>query len=1026
MKILKKISKKIVALLLSISLLFSNLMPLTTVFALTETEKEDLVELRMRGSVGIDINDGQATIHYDGGDVTVSGADLHHEQDDHLIHILYTSSTSLTFHFYPDEDRGVSYRVGGDNPERPENNEWTFSNIELRRQRMEGYDLEFQFPDDNSGGNGGNGGEFQRPEPNGTFYEVNFGTASWEVNGVTVTASVQGLELANEGFVNIRDGETIHLANYDPNTMEVRVSATGGFSSRLDVDEDNLDYTTCVAWTIDGVLPFNEDLNFVVQPKPQNQEGVYNVEFGEAEWNIDGEYVTATLEDNNMVLTNGPVDIGAHDAIHLEGFNHETMIAVVEDHHGFRAELWVDESNNTSIDAVGPDQHVPNENTLFFFIDHAGEQEPGNPYQEGNTTAIIRVNGFDGEYTETFIDPETGEEREETRPYNGRGAVCNETKFNINDGKIWGLLPEGEVENGDGWFQYNEIEYSYDEKEGDTTIKLGLFTQWHQKFSDKIVINNDKEHPYYVSDYIDYDDAGDWLEHQRDGYVGFYLTIPKTEDNIYYVMVQIDPNPVEYVSEFRWTNDPADMFQIGPNGELTEEVNPAYFEHVKLELVNVHFSVGLQEYNYNETTFKVSSFDNDFIAYRSSRHQEYTMGELYVPSNTTVTVRLTPDPGYQVSSLLVPGDFETSENPGEYTFTLPNHFEDVVIIVEESDDAIINNHPDVADLAITLPSSVVIDGNYEFVISEADLSNDEKAAFQEYADNYTISSYFNLRLSQVLSIADSVDAWMIPINTINKKGTVSITLGNAITGDDFIVIRDTGNGFERITPTVNNNVISFETKKFGDFAIAGITLIEIESIDITVAPPTPGQKVNVRMEHDPVTNEDYPVADVMPVVTVSDGANYFVDSAAWVNGTCHGGAGACNELFNGTFDGNNDYHAMISVTANEGYKITVNTLDHITVNGRALDTGGEDETFNVYDNGGNTMFVALISQNTTPVMKGDMNGNGRIDLADIITLLKKYLSDDFTDEEKLTGDMNDNKRIDLADIIALLKAYLVG
>ena len=97
-KILKKISKRITAILLSISMLFSNLMPLTTVFALTEEEKADLVELKMRGATGIDIENGQATIHYDGGDVTVSGADLQHEENNNYNFSNSFNNNNFTIH----------------------------------------------------------------------------------------------------------------------------------------------------------------------------------------------------------------------------------------------------------------------------------------------------------------------------------------------------------------------------------------------------------------------------------------------------------------------------------------------------------------------------------------------------------------------------------------------------------------------------------------------------------------------------------------------------------------------------------------------------------------------------------------------------------------------------------------------------------------------------------------------------------------------------------------------------------------
>ena len=63
---------------------------------------------------------------------------------------------------------------------------------------------------------------------------------------------------------------------------------------------------------------------------------------------------------------------------------------------------------------------------------------------------------------------------------------------------------------------------------------------------------------------------------------------------------------------------------------------------------------------------------------------------------------------------------------------------------------------------------------------------------------------------------------------------------------------------------------------------------------------------------------------------------------------------------------------------------------------------------------------------TSDYQTGDMNKNGKIDLADIIILLKKYLNDDATDEEIELGDMDSDGNISLKDIIILLKVYLAG
>ena len=57
--------------------------------------------------------------------------------------------------------------------------------------------------------------------------------------------------------------------------------------------------------------------------------------------------------------------------------------------------------------------------------------------------------------------------------------------------------------------------------------------------------------------------------------------------------------------------------------------------------------------------------------------------------------------------------------------------------------------------------------------------------------------------------------------------------------------------------------------------------------------------------------------------------------------------------------------------------------------------------------------------------KGDMNYNNRIDLKDIILLIKKYLGTDHASDLDITiGDMNNNGKLDLKDIIILIRTYL--
>ena len=82
---------------------------------------------------------------------------------------------------------------------------------------------------------------------------------------------------------------------------------------------------------------------------------------------------------------------------------------------------------------------------------------------------------------------------------------------------------------------------------------------------------------------------------------------------------------------------------------------------------------------------------------------------------------------------------------------------------------------------------------------------------------------------------------------------------------------------------------------------------------------------------------------------------------------------------------------------------------------------------NAYDNNDKVTLdiTAKVNVITDEYVKGDMNQNGKVDLQDIIILLKKYLGTlTTTDEDKTIGDMDNNGSIGLKDIILLLRTYL--
>ena len=180
------------------------------------------------------------------------------------------------------------------------------------------------------------------------YHNVSFGTGSWKIGDVTVTADKTGTQ-------KISTIEIITLTNFDPDTMEVRVGAEDGFGLILKVTNGK---TSISANDHDGGIP--DDLTFMGVEKEAvpggnegddennnngdnpNQAGKYIVWFGEGSWKIGDVTVTAD-KTNGQYLTET-------DIITLTNFDPDTMEVRVEAEDGFRTTLLVN-NGKTSISA---------------------------------------------------------------------------------------------------------------------------------------------------------------------------------------------------------------------------------------------------------------------------------------------------------------------------------------------------------------------------------------------------------------------------------------------------------------------------------------------------------------------------------------------------------------------------------------------------------------------------------------------------------------------------------------------------
>ena len=218
-----------------------------------------------------------------------------------------------------------------------------------------------------------------------SYHNVSFGTGSWKIGDVTVTADKTGTQ-------KISTIEIITLTNFDPDTMEVRVGAEDGFGLILKVTNGKTSISANDHDDHNGGIPY--DLTFMVCEKEAvpggnegddennnngdnpNQAGKYIVWFGEGSWKIGDVTVTAD-KTNGQYLTET-------DIITLTNFDPDTMEVRVEAEDGFRTTLLVN-NGKTSISANTNNGPVA---TDIAFSVVAKEASPGGN-EDGEEPIVI-------------------------------------------------------------------------------------------------------------------------------------------------------------------------------------------------------------------------------------------------------------------------------------------------------------------------------------------------------------------------------------------------------------------------------------------------------------------------------------------------------------------------------------------------------------------------------------------------------------------------------------------------------------
>lgn len=205
-------------------------------------------------------------------------------------------------------------------------------------------------------------------------------------------------------------------------------------------------------------------------------------------------------------------------------------------------------------------------------------------------------------------------------------------------------------------------------------------------------------------------------------------------------------------------------------------------------------------------------------------------GGALLPYGATLTARLLPNPGYQLTSFTINGGtFDPQEEVGVYSFTIERGNFHLGASFTQVEDAVSASADGVESGSIDLGDNELDYGTAVLEVEEADLSEEDIAEFTDAAGDYEVATYLDISLYQVTykGTADATDAWKDQLQNLGKEVTITLQLEEGVDGNEIVIVHQKHDGTYEIIPTVYDPVahtITFKTSSFSNYAIASRTV----------------------------------------------------------------------------------------------------------------------------------------------------------------------------------------------------------
>lgn len=193
-------------------------------------------------------------------------------------------------------------------------------------------------------------------------------------------------------------------------------------------------------------------------------------------------------------------------------------------------------------------------------------------------------------------------------------------------------------------------------------------------------------------------------------------------------------------------------------------------------------------------------------------------GHIAVEAGKQVTVRLTPDYGYQLKGVSLNGGVTLApqDEVSTFTFTMPDtnvHFKG---IFTQTQDEIKTSGTKVSSASVENGANAAPSGNLRLTVEDSD-ANTTNALAQ--VENAVSAEAVNLTLDQIVSKGDGTN-WENPVTQFDQPVKMKLQVADYDMVAGYEVVREHNGNLTKLTTSVSENgTLTFETNQFSTYFI---------------------------------------------------------------------------------------------------------------------------------------------------------------------------------------------------------------